>query len=144
MAHLLLCFCFAPGLFAHWRRAACLWPARADAWLGKAVVFMALWVGVSGAVQAQGNDALLDFSPVMPPQADKLKLVQPVVSWLVRPDAAQYCEQVKDQDGYSVWQEGCVYWSRAKPSCTIVTTAKTTHSQMGRLFLFCMNAGEPS
>ena len=94
--------------------------------------------------RAQTGDALLDFSPVMPPQADKIKLVQPVVSWLVRPDAAQYCEQVKEQDGFAVWQEGCVYWSKVKPSCTIVTTAKTTHSQMGRLFLYCMDAGEPS
>jgi hypothetical protein len=65
-------------------------------------------------------------------------------SGLVRPDAAQYCEQVKEQDGFAVWQEGCVYWSKAKPSCTIVTTGKTTHSQMGRLFLYCMDAGEPS
>lgn len=95
-------------------------------------------------VWSQSPDPLLDFSAVMPPQGDKIKLVQPVVTWLVRPDAAQYCEQVKDQDGFAVWQEGCVHWSRAKPSCTIVTTAKTTHSQMGRLFLYCMHAGEPS
>jgi hypothetical protein len=99
---------------------------------------------VVSPLRAQTTDALLDFSPVMPPQGDKIKLVQPIVSWLVRPDAALYCEQVKDQDGFAVWQEGCVYWSKAKPSCTIVTTAKTTHSQMGRLFLYCMDAGEPS
>ena len=99
---------------------------------------------VVSPLRAQTTDALLDFSPVMPPQGDKIKLVQPIVSWLVRPDAALYCEQVKDQDGFAVWQEGCVYWSKAKPSCTIVTTAKTTHSQMGRLFLFCMDAGEPT
>lgn len=104
----------------------------------------ALWLWTVTAVWAQTPDALLDFSPVMPPQADKIKLVQPVVSWLVRPDAAQYCEHIKEQDGFAVWQEGCVYWSKAKPSCTIVTTAKTTHSQMGRLFLYCMDAGEPS
>lgn len=80
----------------------------------------------------------------MPPQGEKNKLPQPVVSWLVRPDAAQYCEHVKDQDGYGVWQEGCAYWSIAKPSCTIVTTDKTTHSQIGRLYLLCMRAGEAS
>lgn len=106
---------------------------------------LAVWslLALQGA-WAQTGDALLDFSPVMPPQGDKIKLPQPVVSWLVRPDAAQYCEQVKEQDGFAVWQEGCVYWTKAKPSCTIVTTAKTTHSQMGRLFLYCMDAGEPS
>jgi len=101
-----------------------------------------VWLFTAWAVHAQTPDALLDFSPVAPPQADKVRLIQPVVTWLVRPDAAQYCEQVKEQDGHSVWQEGCVYWSKAKPSCTIVTTDKTTHSQMGRLFLFCMHAGE--
>ena len=95
-------------------------------------------------VCAQVPDPLLDFSPVAPPQGDKIKLVQPLVTWLVRPDAAQYCEQVKDQDGFAVWKEGCVYWSKAKPSCTIVTTGNTTHSQMGRLFLSCMHAGESS
>jgi hypothetical protein len=105
---------------------------------------VALWILTVSIGWAQSPDVLLDFSPVMPPQAEKIKLVQPVVSWLVRPDAAQYCEQIKEQDGFAVWQEGCVYWSKAKPSCTIVTTAKTTHSQMGRLFLYCMDAGEPS
>lgn len=97
---------------------------------------------VANLVMAQTTDALMDFSPVIPPQGDKIKLVQPTVSWLVKPDAAQYCEQVSDHDGFSVWQEGCVYWSKSKPSCTIVTTANTTHSQMGRLFMYCMHAGE--
>lgn len=113
-----------------------------NGWLKGAVLVLVWMLGC--AVRAQTADALLDFSPVMPPRPDQLKLVQPVVSWLVKSDAPRYCEQVKDQDGYSVWQEGCVYWSKAKPSCTIVTTGHTTHSQMGRLFLLCMHAGEPS
>ena len=115
------------------------------------VLMMALhvsWASLSicgvSLVMAQSTDPLLDFSLVMPPQGDKIKLVKPSVNWLVKPDAAQYCEQVSEQDGFSVWQEGCVYWSRSKPSCTIVTTAKTTHSQMGRLFIYCMHAGETS
>jgi hypothetical protein len=112
--------------------------------LGVWLITAALLCCIAVSASAQSNDALLDFSPVAPPQGDKIKLPQPWVSWLVRPDAAQYCEQVKEQDGFAVWQEGCVYWSKAKPSCTIVTTAKTTHSQMGRLFLYCMDAGEPS
>lgn len=95
-------------------------------------------------VMAQTTDALMDFSLVIPPQGDKVKLVQPTVNWLVKPNAAQYCEQVSEHDGFSVWEEGCVYWSKSKPSCTIVTTAKTTHSQMGRLFMYCMHAGETS
>jgi hypothetical protein len=107
-----------------------------------------LWFGLAlscgGLCMAQSTDSLLDFSLVKPPQAEKIKLVQPVVSWLVRADAPQYCEKVPDQDGFSVWQEGCVHWSKSQPSCTIVTTSQTTHSQMGRLFLYCMHAGEPS
>jgi hypothetical protein len=104
----------------------------------------ALLLSSGSCLMAQTTDSLLDFSLVKPPQGEKIKLVQPAVSWLVRDDAPQYCEKVPDQDGFSVWREGCVYWSKSKPSCTIVTTAQTTHSQMGRLFLYCMHAGEPS
>ncbi len=93
---------------------------------------------------AQGRDALLDFSFVVAPPIDSQKIVQPVVLWLTRPDAPMYCEQIKEHDGFAVWQEGCVYWSRAESSCTIVTTARTSHSQLGRLFLLCVNAGEPT
>ncbi len=107
-------------------------------------VFANLLLCSFGAVQAQVPDALLDFSPVMPPQGEAIKMAKPVVSWLVRPDAAQYCGQVKDQDGFAVWQEGCAYWSKTKSSCTIVTTNQTTHSQMGRLFLLCLRTGESS
>jgi len=104
----------------------------------------ALLLSSGSYLMAQSTDSLLDFSLVKPPQGEKIKLVQPEVSWLVRADASQYCEKVLGQDGFSVWREGCVYWSKSKPSCTIVTTAQTTHSQMGRLFLYCMHAGEPS
>jgi hypothetical protein len=107
-------------------------------------LWLALALSWGSQCMAQSTDNLLDFSLVMPPQGEKIKLVQPEVSWLVRSDAPQYCEKVPDQDGFSVWREGCVYWSKSKPSCTIVTTVQTTHSQMGRLFLYCMHAGEPS
>jgi hypothetical protein len=93
---------------------------------------------------AQTRDALLDFSLVVPPPQEHHKIVQPVVNWLTRPDAPVHCEQVKVHDGFAVWQEGCVYWSRAQSSCTIVTTGRTTHSQLGRLFLLCLRAGEPA
>lgn len=93
---------------------------------------------------AWGQDALLDFSLVVPPAADKHKIVQPVVHWLTRPDAPRVCEQIKEHEGFAVWQEGCVYWTSAPSSCTIVTTGRTTHSQVGRLFLLCLSAGEPT
>lgn len=87
-------------------------------------------------------DVLLDFSVVVPPAVDKHKIVQPVVQWLVRPDAPGYCQQIKEHDGFAVWQEGCVYWTSTPSTCSIVTTGKTTHSQVGRLFLLCLTAGE--
>lgn len=91
-----------------------------------------------------GADPLLDFSLVLPPTPDKHVLIRPVVSWEIRPDAATHCEQVPEQDGFAVWREGCVHWSKSKPGCTIVTTERTTHSLMGRLFLLCLQAGDPS
>jgi hypothetical protein len=90
---------------------------------------------------AQTRDSLLDFSAVAPTSADKHKLVQPTVQWLIKTDAPNYCAQIKEHDGFAVWQEGCVYWALTPASCTIVTAGRTTHSQMGRLFLLCLNAG---
>ena len=93
---------------------------------------------------AQSRDALLDFSLVVPPPVDRQKIVQPMVLWSVQPDAPVHCGKVKEHDGFAVWQEGCVYWSRAQSTCTIVTTGRTTHSQVGRLFLLCLSGGEPA
>jgi hypothetical protein len=93
---------------------------------------------------AQSRDALLDFSLVAPPTLDQHKIVQPVVQWQMRADAPEYCAQIKAMDGFAVWQEGCVYWVRSPSACTIVTTGRTTHSQVGRLFLLCLSAGESS
>lgn len=93
---------------------------------------------------AQTHDALLDFSLVAPPTVDRHKIVQPLVQWVVKPDASNHCAQITEHDGFAVWQEGCVYWSLAKSACTIVTTGRTSHSQVGRLFLLCLTGGEPA
>lgn len=93
---------------------------------------------------AQTRDPLLDFSLVVPPPQERHKIVQPVVNWLIRPDPLVHCGQIKGHDGFAVWHEGCVYWSRAQSSCTIVTTNRTTHSLLGRLFLLCLSGGEPA
>ena len=89
-----------------------------------ALVAAAMWVvwGVAGA------DTLIDLSLVIPATPDKHVLIRPAVSWEVRPDAASHCEQVKDSDGFAVWREGCVHWSKSKPGCTIVTTERTSHA----------------
>lgn len=107
-------------------------------WACLVLVCSSCWRG------AQARDALLDYSLVAPVPQDRQKIVQPVVQWLTRPDAPLHCEQIKEHDGFAVWQEGCVYWSRAQSSCTIVTTGRTSHSQVGRLFLLCLTAGEPA
>ena len=109
----------------------------------RVLAFLLLTLATSWA-GAQSRDSLLDFSIVAPPSVDKHKIVQPVVNWLTRPDAQQYCEQIKEHEGFAVWQEGCVYWTKAPASCTVVTTGRTTHSQVGRLFLLCLSAGEPT
>lgn len=104
-----------------------------------------LWgLGVFMAWGLAVADPLIDFSMVLPATPDQHVLVRPFVSWEVRPDAASHCEKVKDHDGYAVWREGCVHWSKLKPGCTIVTAERTSHSLMGRLFLLCLHAGDRS
>jgi hypothetical protein len=98
--------------------------------------------GLAGCAQSPASG--FDFSLVAPPSVERRKLAQPVVQWLTHVNAAAVCAQMTAQDGFAVWQEGCVAWSVAKSTCTIVTTASTNHSQVGRLFLLCLTGGEPS
>lgn len=83
-------------------------------------------------------DPLLDFTRFNPPTVEQRKISEPIVSWLIKPDAQTYCEQAQPKDGFHSRPEGCVYWSRKSSSCTIVTTNRTTHSQLGHLFVRCM------
>ena len=83
-------------------------------------------------------DDLLDFTMFNPPPAAQRKIVEPVMSWLVKPNAQTYCAQAQPKDGYHARPEGCVYWHVQSSSCTIVTTNNTTHSQLGHLFVHCM------
>jgi hypothetical protein len=83
-------------------------------------------------------DTLLDFSVFEPPQTAQRKLPDPVVSWLVKPNAAAYCQQVQAKDGFVSRPEGCVFWQLQASRCTIVTTGQTTHSQLGHLFVHCL------
>lgn len=88
-----------------------------------------------GGVRA---DPLLDFGLFDVPAPAQLANKAPVVRWLVRADAQTYCSHVSSKDGHASRWEGCVYWERAAGKCTIVTTASTTHSQLGHLFLHCL------
>lgn len=99
------------------------------------VLLTALWAGTPGGVQA---DPLLDFGLFdVPPQAQRAQSA-PLVTWLVRPDAAQYCATAQPQDGHAIRHGECAYWQLKQGRCTIVTTASTTHSQLGHLFLHCL------
>lgn len=102
----------------------------------KRILLFACGAGV--AVPAAHADTLLDFSMFNPPVAEQRVIKEPVVSWVVRPDAQSFCEMAEPKDGFHARPEGCVYWYRKTSSCTIVTTNNTTHSQLGHLFVRCM------
>lgn len=83
-------------------------------------------------------DPLLDFSLFDVPASAQRVQSAPVVSWLVRPDAEQFCQNVQPQDGHVSRQGGCVTWELRPGKCTIVTTSSTTHSVLGHLMLHCL------
>jgi len=85
-------------------------------------------------------DKLLDFSVFSPPVLSQRRIAAPQVSWLVRPQASGYCQQAQPKDGFVSRPEGCVFWQTESQSCTIVTTDLTTHSQLGHLFVHCLQA----
>lgn len=85
-------------------------------------------------------DRLLDFSLFNPPEASQRRIAEPVVSWLVHPQASGFCQQASPKDGFVSRPEGCVYWQTQASRCTIVTTGQTTHSQLGHLFVHCLQA----
>jgi hypothetical protein len=97
--------------------------------------FGGLWV----APYAQA-DRLLDFSVFNPPEVSQRRIAEPVVSWLVHPHASGFCQQASPKDGFVSRPEGCVYWQTQASRCTIVTTGQTTHSQLGHLFVHCLQA----
>lgn len=85
-------------------------------------------------------DPLLDFTMFNPPSAAQRKIAEPVVSWVVRADPKAFCAAAQPVDGMVLRPEGCVVWQRQSSRCTIVTTERTTHSQLGHLFLHCIKA----
>jgi hypothetical protein len=85
-------------------------------------------------------DRLLDFSLFSPPEVSQRRIAEPVVSWLVNPQPSGFCQQAGPKDGFVSRLEGCVYWQLQASRCTIVTTEQTTHSQLGHLFVHCLQA----
>jgi hypothetical protein len=85
-------------------------------------------------------DKLLDFSLLSPPELSQRRIAAPQVSWVVNPQASGYCQLAQPKDGFVSRPEGCVFWQIQSQSCTIVTTGMTTHSQLGHLFVHCLQA----
>ena len=92
------------------------------------------------AAQPAMADRLLDFSLFNPPEVAQRRIAEPVVSWLVHPQASGFCQHAGPKDGFVSRPEGCVYWQIQASRCTIVTTGQTTHSQLGHLFMHCLQA----
>lgn len=92
------------------------------------------------AALSSNADPLLDFTMFNPPPAAQRKIAEPVVSWVVRADPKAFCAAAQPVDGMVLRPEGCVVWQRQASRCTIVTTERTTHSQLGHLFLHCIKA----
>jgi hypothetical protein len=100
------------------------------------------------ANNAWSADGLLDFSVLRPPVVQDRVIKEPIMTWLVQPDAPSvltHCNKLTGFDGGSMLREGCVAWSVAGARCTMVTSKNTSHSLMGRLLTLCLLAGgEPS
>ncbi len=100
-------------------------------------LFLLLTVGVLGCTSAKA-DPLLDFATFDMPRAEQLQMRQPRTSWRVNANPQAVCARIQPQDGISTWQGNCVTWHLASKQCTLVTTADTTHSVLGHLFLACL------
>ncbi len=83
-------------------------------------------------------DPLLDFSLFDVPPVEQRVQQMPLMRWLVRDDAEQFCEAIALKDGHVNRPGGCVYWQLSAGTCVMVTTPSTTHSQLGHLFVHCL------
>jgi hypothetical protein len=85
-------------------------------------------------------DPLFDFATFDMPRPEQLRMRQPRVSWRISAQPQQVCASLQPQDGTSTWQDSCATWHLASNQCTVVTTANTSHSVLGHLFLSCLTA----
>ena len=96
------------------------------------MIFDALksWVLITFAVACTSamGDSLLDFTVFEPPESAQRKLPDPVVSWLIKPNASTYCQHVHLKDGFVTRPEGCVFWQLQASRCTIVTPTQTGYN----------------
>lgn len=83
-------------------------------------------------------DPLFDFSTFDMPAPQQLQMRQPRVIWRIAANPQTVCARTQPQDGTSTWQGSCATWHLASKQCSLVTTADTTHSVLGHLFLACL------
>jgi hypothetical protein len=86
-------------------------------------------------------DPLIDLSMFNPPMPENRKIAEPTMEWLVHPQASSYCVRVPVKDGFVSRPESCVYWKLSDKKCVVVTTASTSHSELGHLFVACLKGG---
>ena len=100
------------------------------------VALLVAWSGMTAVA-----DPLIDLSMFNPPVAENRKIAEPTVEWIVHPQASAYCARVPVKDGFVSRPEACVYWKLVEKKCVVVTTASTSHSELGHLFLACLKGG---
>lgn len=101
-----------------------------------ALLFFSLLTAL-GCVPAQA-DPQFDFGTFDMPAPEQLRMRQPRVSWRISANPSQLCASLQPQDGTSHWLGNCATWHRTSNQCTVVTSANTTHSVLGHLFLSCL------
>jgi hypothetical protein len=100
------------------------------------VALLVAWSGMTAVA-----DPLIDLSMFNPPAAENRNIAEPTVEWIVHPQASAYCARVPVKDGFVSRPEACVYWKLVDKKCVVVTTASTSHSELGHLFLACLKGG---
>lgn len=80
-----------------------------------------------------------DFSAIQPKPVQERQIAQPKIQWLVHQTPSTVCQQKDPSASHTYGQHNmCVVWNVEAQSCTMVTTPRTTHSQLGWLFLHCV------
>jgi hypothetical protein len=61
------------------------------------------------------------------------------LSWEIRPDAAEFCNQIisKQQNSNGIAPVACAVWSIGKRHCTIITTPNPNHVVLGHELRHC-------
>ena len=88
---------------------------------------------------ALANDNDFDFRPITFKPGPHSRIDRPVVSWEVSNDPFSHCEiATTPTRGGTRYSTACMTWDLTENTCSIFTTSKTSHTQLGRLLITCM------